>query len=390
MSSQKPPHTPQTAGAASRRPASMGFLSRRAYPAALGPRSRSVTAILAWVMLLSQSIQYATAGDVRLPSTANQPPRKVIVGTAMQAFWGDYPGLDQRLGELVAIVDRMAEEAKKKYGRGLDLAVLPETAVTGEASSPAVDFAVPFEGKVKEAFANKARQHHCYIVVPTYLLEGQGKKICSNVGILVGRQGEMVGTYRKLHLAVPVGSDSMEGGSTPGKEVPVFACDFGKLGIQICFDMEYDYGWDQLARKGAELVAWPTQSPQTAQPAFRAMRHRYYIVSSTWRNNASIFEPTGRITAQVKPPDQVLVQEIDLSYALLPWSKELQSGEALRAKYGDKVGFRYYEDEDRGIFWSNDSGVTIGQMIRSIGVTEEEEEFLRIKKLFHKAGVPGS
>jgi hypothetical protein len=120
------------------------------------------------------------------------------------------------------------------------------------------------------------------------------------------------------------------------------------------------------------------------------MRHRYYIVSSTWRNNASIFEPTGRIAAQIKPPEQVLVEQIDLSYALVPWSSELKNGEALRAKYGDKVGFHYYEDEDRGIFWSNDPSVTIGQMVRSIGVTEEEEEFLRIDKLFQRAGVPGS
>jgi predicted amidohydrolase len=332
----------------------------------------------------------AAAEEAKVPSTSNRPPRKVIVGTAMQAFWGGYPGLEKRLEELGAIVDRMSEESKKKYGRDLDLAVLPETAVTGEVAGAAVDSAVPFDGPVKDAFTRRAREHHCYIVVPTYLLENQGKKICSNAGILIGRSGEVVGIYRKLHLAVPAGSDSMEGGSTPGKEVPVFDCDFGKLGIQICFDMEYDYGWDQLARKGAELVAWPTQSPQTAQPAFRAMRHRYYIVSSTWRNNAAIFEPTGRITAQIKPPEQVLVQQIDLSYAIIPWSKELRNGEALREKYGDKVGFRYYEDEDRGIFWSNDPSVTIGQMVRSIGVAEEEDEFLRIQKLFHKAGVPGS
>ena len=358
--------------------------------AALGPLGRTMSVILGSALLLVLSAHPGSAGDAKLRSTSDQLPRKVIVGTAMQAFWVEYPGLDKRLAELGDIVDRMSEESKKKYGRDLDLAVLPETAVTGEVAGNAVDAAVPLEGPLKDAFSRKAREHHCYIVVPTYLLETQGTRISSNVGILIGRSGEVVGIYRKLHLAVPAGSDSMEGGSTPGKEVPVFACDFGKLGIQICFDMEYDYGWDELARKGAELVAWPTQSPQTAQPAFRAMRHRYYVVSSTWRNNASIFEPTGRIAAQIKPPEQVLVEQIDLSYALVPWSKELKNGEALREKYGDKVGFHYYEDEDRGIFWSNDPSLTVGQMVRSIGVSEEEEEFLRIDKLFQKAGVPGS
>ena len=180
----------------------------------------------------------------------------------------------------------------------------------------------------------------------------------------------------------------MEGDITPGKEVLVFQCDFGKLGMQICFDMSYDYGWKELERQGAELVAWPTQSPQTSQPAFRAKQGRYYIVSSTWRDNASIFEPTGKITAQVKPPQDILVQELDLTYALLPWSSRLGNGAALRKKYGDKVGFRYYSDEDVGIFWSNDSEIPIRRMIDSIGVTEEEVELQRIQSLYRKAGVP--
>jgi len=37
---------------------------------------------------------------------------------------------------------------------------------------------------------------------------------------------------------------------------------FGRVGIQICYDMEFDRGWDELSRQGCDLVAWPTQSPQ--------------------------------------------------------------------------------------------------------------------------------
>ena len=328
------------------------------------------------------------AGEMRTRSTADQPPRKVIVGTAMQAFWGEYPGLEKRLEQLAGLVDQMAGESQKKYGRNLDLAVLPEMAVTGEISGDIVAHSVSFEGPLRDTFARKAREHHCYIVVPTYLLEDKEKKLCSNAAILIGRKGELVGIYRKLHLAVHTGSDSLEGGMTPGKEAPVFDCDFGKLGIQICYDMEWDYGWSELARKGAELVAWPTQSPQTTHPAARAIEHRYYVVSSTWRDNASFFEPTGKITAQIKAPAQILVQQLDLSYAILPWSPGLHNGAALKEKYGDRVAFRYYQDEDRGIFWSNDPLVSIGEMFRSLGLSEAHEELRRIRKIYEKEGVP--
>jgi hypothetical protein len=39
------------------------------------------------------------------------PPRKVIVGTVMQPFWGKHPGLQKRLDQLTTIVDRMQAES---------------------------------------------------------------------------------------------------------------------------------------------------------------------------------------------------------------------------------------------------------------------------------------
>jgi predicted amidohydrolase len=320
----------------------------------------------------------------------------------MQPFWVKYPGLEKRVAELTAIVDRMQAASQAKYGRGLDLAVLPETAVTGEGGGP--DFSFPWDGPLKEAFVKTAQRYHCYIIVPTYLMDDAATKKCSNAAILVGRQGELVGIYRKVHLVVNERRDTFEHGATPGQDEPVFDCDFGKLGIQICYDMEFDNGWAELARRGAELVAWPTQSPQTSQPAFRAKRNHYYIVSSTWRNNASVFEPTGKIASQIREhpipgdsnhqgirpsQDNVLVQEVDLSYALLPWSRQLKNGKGMTEVFGDKVGYHYYEDEDCGIFWSNDPHMTIRQMMGKLGLEEQQEQFQHDEGVYHKDGVWG-
>ena len=336
----------------------------------------------------------AAASAVPLPpvtnapkSTSGLPPRKVIVGTMMQSFWGKHPGLEARLDQLAEAVRRMAVESKRKYGRGLDLAILPETSITGEAEGDALARSVPFEGRVAKTFAHAARELRCYIVVATYLREAHDSNRCSNAAVLVGRSGQVAGIYRKVHLVSSLDGHSFEGGSSPGRELPVFDCDFGKLAIQICYDMEFDKGWRELARKGAELVAWPTQSPQRSQPCARAMEQRCYIVSSTWRNNASVFEPTGKIAAHIEPPEQVLVHEIDLSYAILPWSAKLRNGKALRDKYGDRIGFRYYEDEDLGIFWSNDPRTPVRQMVQSLGLLEAEEELARVREIYHRAGV---
>jgi len=339
-------------------------------------------------------------------TSSKQPPRKVVVGTVMQPFWGKYPGLEKRLQQLTEIVDRLQRESQNKYRRGLDLAVLPEMAITGEGEhiGDVVDWSFPLDGPVKETFGRKAREHRCYIVAPLFLLEDKAKKLCSNAAILFGRQGEVVGIYRKVHLVVDLETGSMENGTTSGKEEVVFTCDFGKLGIQICFDMAFDYGCQELARKGAEIVVWPSQSPWTTLPSWHALHHKYYIVSSTWRSNASVFEPTGRIVSQVKwtpsmgslqsvqgkpLTDNILVQEIDLSYAILQWSRSLRNGEAFTEAFGDKVGFHYYEDDERGIFWSNDPHKTIRQMLRSLNLREEQEEFELAVERYHKRQVLG-
>ena len=99
----------------------------------------------------------------------------------------------------------------------------------------------------------------------------------------------------------------------------MFTCDFGKIGIQICMDLFFDEGWETLARKGAEIVAFPSQTPQTIRPRRLALQNGYFIVSSTWKNNASVFDPTGDLIAPLPgvwplplppPPPPVLQQSI--------------------------------------------------------------------------------
>ena len=280
-------------------------------------------------------------------SKADRPPRKVIVGTTVFGPYGKYPGLEERLDELCDLVDEMTALTAKRYpGRGLDLAILTESAATA-TSGPAHDRAVPLKGEVRDTIGALARRHKSYILLPLNLAEeGPHGPIASNAAVLFDRRGEVAGICRKLHPVAGVGSDELEAGITPGRYAPVFKCDFGNLGVQICWDIQFDDGWDALGLSVAEIVAWPSQSPATVLPAARAFRHRYYVISSVWRDNATIFEPTGMVAAQILPPEWILVHQLDLSYSILGWSSFLRNGQTLKDKFGEKVGFHYSTRED--------------------------------------------
>jgi predicted amidohydrolase len=315
-------------------------------------------------------------------SKADRPPRKVVVATVILNRHAKYPGLEARLKDLEGVVDAMAKRASEKYpARGLDLAILPETIVTSPRGS-AAERAVPLDGPVRSTFSALARKHSAYIVAPMDLAEsGPEGTTYSNAAVLFDRKGEVAGIYRKVRPVAVLGTDELERGITPGKSYPVFDCDFGKLGLQICWDIQFEDGWAALAEKGAEIVAWPTASPSTAQPASRAAMNRYFIVSSTPREDATIFEPTGLVGAQVEKQGEILVHQIDLSHAVLGWSAPLENGKALTDKFGDRVGFHYSPREDVGLFWSNDPSTSIGAMIRSLGLEELDTQLRRNRRL---------
>jgi predicted amidohydrolase len=298
----------------------------------------------------------------------------------MHNMFRPYPGLQARLGELAGLVDRMAGVVAARHASGrLDIAVLPEMAVNGGRQGSAAQVAYPLEGPVLEVMGACARRHRCYVVVPLYPVDNRERGLYSNAAALVDREGRVAGVYRKVFAVPDRGAGTAEGGVTPGASFPVFDCDFGRVGIQICYDMEFEEGWEALRRKGAELIAWPTQSPGQINAACRAYRGRCFVASSTWRNNASLLDPTGHLLRQIRE-DGVLVEQVDLDYTILSWQPALGNGAALRERFGARVGYRYSEAEDRGIFWSNDPSTPIAAMVRALNLETQDDELARSRK----------
>ncbi len=307
-------------------------------------------------------------------------PRKVVVGTAMHNMFRPYPGLRARLAELTALVDRMAVEASAQFdGVRLDIAALPEMAVNGGKEGAISEVADPLEGAVLEEMGACARRNGCYIVVPLYLADDPERGLYSNAAALVDRTGGVVGIYRKVFPVLDPDGETAEGGVTPGSAFPVFDCDFGRLGIQICYDMAFDEGWETLARKGAELIVWTTQWPGQIHASRRALEGSCYLLTSTWRNNACLADPTGHLLREMRE-DGVFVEQIDLDYAILSWQPTLRGGLLFQETFGERVGYRYSEAEDCGIFWSNDPATPIMQMVRSLGFATRPEELARCRE----------
>ncbi len=125
---------------------------------------------------------------------------------------------------------------------GADLACLPQECVDQAAE--------PIPGPASQAIANKAAQHGMYIV--GNLREKAGNKTYVT-SFLCDRQGNIAGKYRKSHK-LPYEDDF-----DLGDELPVFATDFGAVGLKIGTDHFFPEIDTVLRRRGASLVVWSTK-----------------------------------------------------------------------------------------------------------------------------------
>ena len=184
---------------------------------------------------------------------------------------------DRPLEQIAALVD-------SEGARGTDLIALPETfRGQNETSQESLD------GPTITAIARLAKKHRTYIVCPIDRKEG-GRRF--NSAVLLDRNGEVVGTYNKLY---PVWMDECmkNPGVHPGHGVTVCQTDFGRVGMAICFDVNWNALWEQMANQGANLVIWPSAYSAGRSLQAQAINYNYYIVSATWVPDCLVFDIDG-------------------------------------------------------------------------------------------------
>ncbi|HEX9230850.1 MAG TPA: carbon-nitrogen hydrolase family protein [Jatrophihabitantaceae bacterium] len=178
-------------------------------------------------------------------------------------------------GNCAAAADWVRRCAEKT---GAELLVLPETASTGFTTGLGPDelwdLVATVPGPLTEPLQEVARATSTYVVWGTYE-RGEPRSTLYNSAVLIGRDGEIMGVYRKTH---PFYAEHVDKGGwvTPGDDVCVVDTDLGRLGMAICFDGDFPELWRIQAVLGAEVIARPSALLRSADIAEMTSRARAY------------------------------------------------------------------------------------------------------------------
>jgi len=288
-------------------------------------------------------------------------PRPAVIGTCTFRQQGA-SGPDDLIAQHLALIDSMAGRAEERGWR-LDLAILPECSFQFVKERVA-EVAEDLDGPTVTAVAEKARQLGAYATAPVPLRR-DGRVY--NCVVLLDRRGDVVGVYDKA-FPVMMKDGSLEYGITPGREFPVFDLDFGRVGIQICWDLAFEEGWQALADQDAELVIFSTNPAVPAAIRGRAWRHGYYIASSTTHPPGVIVSPTGRVLATTTEDKQVLVERIDLDYRVLHSNCLWEWPESRRKEYAGRVDVVWDVDGHEYLVTSHDPDLPVRRFLEVEGL----------------------
>jgi predicted amidohydrolase len=233
---------------------------------------------------------------------------------------------EENLVKMSEFVSKIASQQK------VDLIVFPELATSGnELGVKFTEVAQRIPGPTVNLMAQRAAEFGVYIAFGMVSKE-KVESILFNSAVLVGPDGELVGSYNKVHLR---GEERMA--FRDGFRLPVFETEsIGQIGLMLGYDMAFPEVARSLALEGADMICcmsnWETAHIEEYRSYVkaRAFENSIFIASSNrvgedvtlnFGGESMIVGPRGKVHATLaeeknpetqKPSEGFCVARIDL------------------------------------------------------------------------------
>ena len=204
---------------------------------------------------------------------------------------------------------------------GADLALFPEAIMaTGRPEESLAPFAEPLDGPFVNELQRLAIQHRLAIVAGVFEPAVSGRVY--NTVVVVRSDGELIGSYRKIHLYDAFGhreSDRIAAGD--GKTL-VFELGGLRLGVMTCYELRFPELARRLVEQGAEVLLLPAawvrgplkEMHWDSLARARAIENTVYVaaagqVSATYVGLSALYDPMGVPIVSAGDSEGIVVAE---------------------------------------------------------------------------------
>jgi len=224
------------------------------------------------------------------------------------------------LGEIDRNLEKVANALQRVNAGGARLVVLPEMWSAGYAYRKLPELAEQTP-RVLDQVCQWSKNFQMVIVGS--LPESADDRIY-NTAFVVDR-GEVVGSYRKMHLFSVMRENDFLGA---GDRCLVVPTSLGRLGVAICYDLRFPELFRKLGLEGAEILCLPAEWPVPRQLHWRtllrarAIENQLFVVAANccgrqgkldFFGMSLLIAPRGEILAEGGDTATELLAELDFS-----------------------------------------------------------------------------
>lgn len=227
-------------------------------------------------------------------------------------------------GNAQANLEKMLEMIDQAANAQADLVVFPELAYTGYflESYDLQKLAQPYDGTFAQQLREKAREKRIHILAG-YAEAGEVPGKMYNSCVFIDDDGNIIENMRKVYAW---GQEKLK--FAEGKRFPVVETKLGKIGLLICYDVEYPEPSRIEALKGAEIIidcaVWgiPAERRWHVDLAGNALFNLVYMVGANPVGNnccgsSMVVGPDGEVRAMAsRTEEELLVVPMDLDEIL--------------------------------------------------------------------------
>lgn len=297
--------------------------------------------------------------------------RYVTVSSVSHRSLLPYDAVDERLAEARTFAVRAAR-------MGADIVAFPEIYVQmGAPRERWAEIAEPLGGRTVSYMAEVAREHGMYLVWP--LFQRSGNRVY-NSSVLIDRRGEVTGVYHKMYPTIT----EIEVGVVPGNETPVFETDFGRIGLAICFDLNFRPLMQGLKDSGAEIIFFSSMYRGGLQLSMWAHELCLYIVSAIDAELGRIVDMSGAVLAE-STYEGLITGRLNLDRRFLHMNENWDKMDAMLEKYGAGLTFQYFTREGKYTVASEMADKTIDDIIAEFALEAQDAFFGRSIRIREEA-----
>jgi beta-ureidopropionase len=317
--------------------------------------------VMGLIAMSAPGSEGADARKVVAPRQVSRNPMVRVVTLSQAELW---QGNDDLLEDTMSRLNQAAVFHP-------DIACLPEVFSRRAAE--------PVPGPVTSRLTRWAQEHSSYVL---FGMKTMDHGVIYNSAFLIDRKGQVVGQYNKMH---PTEGELAEGATPGGTEPPVFETDFGTIGVQICFDINWYDTWQRLKRKGAKIVFFPSAYPAAQQLAALALVNQFYVVSSAMRGSSRIYDITGQVLSSSGHYQQWAAAALPLGKRLFEIDFHVKKVREIQQKYGSRVEVVWLHDDDWFTLASLDPDLTVEDIMSEFGLTPLDNYRARAAAAIDKA-----